>query len=205
MSASSATSATAKPCRVCGAVRILEDFYARPGTSDGRRSECKICTRARATKNRDPDRARESSRAWASAHPEEARAAKQRYYAANREVVLSRSRDWVLENPERRAQTWRRWYDANPILRSAADKRRRVRLASGDVRVVSTRDLRRLWDRYNGLCAYCRVREADSLDHVTPVSRGGRHAIGNLLPACQICNRSKKDRLLIVWKRRRGW
>jgi HNH endonuclease len=40
-------------------------------------------------------------------------------------------------------------------------------------------------------------------DHVVPISRGGKHSEGNLVPACRSCNSSKRDLLLVEWKRRR--
>lgn len=40
------------------------------------------------------------------------------------------------------------------------------------------------------------------MDHVIPVVRGGRHAIGNILPACAACNGSKHAALLVVWRHR---
>jgi 5-methylcytosine-specific restriction endonuclease McrA len=60
------------------------------------------------------------------------------------------------------------------------------------------------WDallkRFNGLCAYCGKNKADHRDHVTPISKGGTDAIGNILPACAPCNLSKGSLLLIEWK-----
>lgn len=49
-----------------------------------------------------------------------------------------------------------------------------------------------LEDRQRYRCAYCRV-DFDSLqiDHITPVSRGGSDAIGNLVLACVGCNKEK--------------
>ena len=44
-------------------------------------------------------------------------------------------------------------------------------------------------------CQYCGGR-ADSLDHVIPKSRGGRHEWDNVVAACRRCNTSKRDRLL---------
>lgn len=78
---------------------------------------------------------------------------------------------------------------------------RRIRLATSDVRKVTAKDWRRLIARYDGLCAYCRTRPATDQDHIVPVSRGGRYAIGNLLPACRSCNASKNGRLLVEWRR----
>jgi 5-methylcytosine-specific restriction endonuclease McrA len=44
-------------------------------------------------------------------------------------------------------------------------------------------------------CAYCDKR-ADSVDHVIPRSRNGRHAWDNVVAACFRCNHRKSDHLL---------
>jgi 5-methylcytosine-specific restriction endonuclease McrA len=43
-------------------------------------------------------------------------------------------------------------------------------------------------------CAYCARRRADSIDHVLPTSRGGRHEWDNTVAACTRCNGRKADR-----------
>jgi 5-methylcytosine-specific restriction endonuclease McrA len=65
---------------------------------------------------------------------------------------------------------------------------------------VTPRDIRRLRARYHGKCAYCAERDACDIDHLIPIYRGGRHAIGNLVPACAACNKSKTDKLVIEWR-----
>lgn len=45
------------------------------------------------------------------------------------------------------------------------------------------------------ICAYC-TRRADTMDHVQPRSRGGRHEWTNVVAACASCNHRKGDRLL---------
>lgn len=37
-------------------------------------------------------------------------------------------------------------------------------------------------------------------DHVVMLTRGGRHAISNILPACKACNISKFNHLLSEWR-----
>jgi 5-methylcytosine-specific restriction endonuclease McrA len=49
--------------------------------------------------------------------------------------------------------------------------------------------------RDNGQCAYC-SEPADTVDHVIPRSRGGRHEWGNVVASCKRDNLSKGDRLL---------
>ncbi|HEX5366580.1 MAG TPA: HNH endonuclease [Acidimicrobiales bacterium] len=44
-------------------------------------------------------------------------------------------------------------------------------------------------------CQYCGA-PADSIDHVVPRSRGGRHAWDNVVAACRPCNVRKRDHLL---------
>lgn len=44
-------------------------------------------------------------------------------------------------------------------------------------------------------CAYC-ARRADTIDHVIPRSRGGKHTWENCVAACRTCNSRKADRLI---------
>ncbi|MER5639406.1 HNH endonuclease signature motif containing protein [Kitasatospora sp. NPDC002227] len=52
-----------------------------------------------------------------------------------------------------------------------------------------------------GWCTYCELGEAEAVDHVVPVDKGGRDDIYNLVPACESCNSSKKNRTLREWQR----
>lgn len=44
-------------------------------------------------------------------------------------------------------------------------------------------------------CVYCKGK-AETIDHVVPRSRGGRHVWDNVVAACRRCNHRKADRLL---------
>lgn len=52
-----------------------------------------------------------------------------------------------------------------------------------------------LMRRDNYRCAYCGHR-AETIDHVIPRSRGGKHTWENCVASCMTCNHSKADRLL---------
>jgi len=46
-----------------------------------------------------------------------------------------------------------------------------------------------------GVCHYCGKKAAAgalTMDHVVPVARGGVSTRGNVVPACEACNKSKK-------------
>ena len=80
---------------------------------------------------------------------------------------------------------------------------RRSRVAGNGVFKIMPGEWGRVLSRYRNACAYCGTgAEPMTMDHVVPVARGGRHAIGNIVPACGRCNSSKGAQLLIEWKSR---
>ncbi|MFF3928267.1 HNH endonuclease [Streptomyces hirsutus] len=99
------------------------------------------------------------------------------------------------------------WARANPELRRAiaaqykASRRAWEQLNPDSVGIAS-KDWRKLVRHYRHRCTYCGGNDGGiHMDHVVPLSRGGRHAIGNVLPACQGCNLSKGAKLVAEWKR----
>ncbi|WP_415940410.1 HNH endonuclease [Streptomyces sp. 039-1] len=55
-----------------------------------------------------------------------------------------------------------------------------------------------LFARWGGRCCYC-DRPAEHVDHVTPISKGGRDVLANVVPSCAPCNLDKSDRSLAEW------
>jgi 5-methylcytosine-specific restriction endonuclease McrA len=54
---------------------------------------------------------------------------------------------------------------------------------------------RAIYARDHHRCQYC-GKHAESIDHVLPRSRGGRHEWENVVACCRRCNTHKSDRLL---------
>jgi 5-methylcytosine-specific restriction enzyme A len=53
-----------------------------------------------------------------------------------------------------------------------------------------------------GICYYCNEKVGTdnlTMDHVVPISRGGKSKKGNIVPACKECNNKKKYLLPIEW------
>ena len=53
-----------------------------------------------------------------------------------------------------------------------------------------------------GICHYCHRkvgRAVLTMDHVVPLSRGGKSSKGNIVPSCKECNNKKKYLLPIEW------
>ncbi len=55
----------------------------------------------------------------------------------------------------------------------------------------------------NTQCYYCQTRIARAqvtMDHIVPISRGGRSTRGNLVPACKPCNDQKRSLTPVEWE-----
>lgn len=110
-------------------------------------------------------------------------------YAENREEQILYSREWRKANPERR--------------KVQSENRRARKYGNPGYVTVTGRDWERIRNRFGGRCAYCGVRpDLLCMDHVVPLSRGGRHAPSNIVPACSPCNNTKAARFLSEWRLR---
>jgi 5-methylcytosine-specific restriction endonuclease McrA len=65
-----------------------------------------------------------------------------------------------------------------------------------------------LWIKQEGRCAYCEVAIDDEtlvIEHMTPLSRGGRTDPDNVCFACHTCNGIKSAMPFEAWCQRIGW
>ncbi len=63
----------------------------------------------------------------------------------------------------------------------------------------------RWWRRKirRGICYYCGAKVGSknlTMDHVIPLSRGGKSTRDNIVPACKQCNAKKKNLLPVEWE-----
>jgi 5-methylcytosine-specific restriction endonuclease McrA len=123
---------------------------------------------------------------------------KRKWRLANSERVKETNRKWIAANPEKVKVNAHKYYVANPEKKRNKDNIRRARKLANGVYQISAKELKKL---YNSPCLYCGSNNLIQADHVIPISRGGTHGIGNLVPACQKCNFSKGRKFLTEWKR----
>lgn len=151
---------------------------------------CKMAAWHQANRATEQGRASEAVRNKARYEREakKRRAAALAYSASHREQDSASSRAWRREHPERR--------------RSASDRRAQRMTSNPGYCPFPRSEWERMLNRLGHRCAYCGTVGVLEQDHVVPLSRGGRHAIANILPACPGCNRSKSDSLLVEWRLR---
>lgn len=77
------------------------------------------------------------------------------------------------------------------VIRQERDKARKLRKSGWWQNKIAS-----------GLCHYCRRQfkpKELTMDHLTPVARGGTSSKGNLVAACKECNTKKKNLLPYEW------
>jgi len=192
-----------KTCNVCGETKPLPDFVPRKEARDGYRGTCRVCWRERTRlasqrwRERHPEQAAESYRNWLEKNREYDRERCNRYDATNREKRRQARAKSRKENPEHHRALNKAWREAN------IEKARAACLAYYH-RKRSSSDLDKSTDAYVAWlmlqnCFYCGAKGKMTIDHVIPISRGGKHVADNIVPACQSCNSSKGAKPLEEW------
>lgn len=159
-----------KDCCTCKVVKPISEFYKNAKSPDGLCYPCKDCQT-------------ESAKKSTAKNPEARREFMREYYQRPGRKEHQRELDRIrrLENPEQAKQRTR---DKN--------NRRRARIL-GVVSLPITRGmLDAKWAYWGNRCWMC-GGDAETMDHVKPLSKGGAHMLCNLRPACQSCNSRKRD------------
>lgn len=159
---------------------------------------------------------------------------KKKYYEENKEYILNKikkhkenNRDKVLEakrnsyyrHRESKLEKAKQYYDLNkekireykkeynrkqenkPLFRNARH-RRRARLKDSDVTPSQIRAL----VKKSKNCYWCNVKLNKNyhIDHYTPISKGGKHTISNLVVSCPKCNLQKNAKDPFEFAQERG-
>lgn len=128
-------------------------------------------------------------------NPEQVRQAKAKSYQKNKDHAREYQREDRKKHPEK----------------SRMRVKARARRLKNAIGTFSPKDVQRLYDEQEGLCAYCGIRVYITIagdthvDHIFPLARGGTNWPDNLCIACQTCNVSKGDSTVEEWIQRRGW
>lgn len=189
-----------KRCSKCGKDKPLAEFRPRKSSRDGLHGWCNPCYRdyysgaMRRWRDANRKRSRQNDRRWRERNPVLAKEILDRYDAKN----PNRKRDYMRKrratDPEAVRATYNRWRARNREQEIERCHRRRVAIESADPATVAM-----VAQLLTEPCAYCGATENITIDHVVPLSRGGKHEADNLAPACYPCNCSKNSKLLSEW------
>jgi 5-methylcytosine-specific restriction endonuclease McrA len=217
-----------KDCSKCGRNLPLSKFNRTKHTKLGRTSHCKDCKRAYRAANKEKiatqkrawydanaDHVREHNRVWREENAERISEKHKQYREDNAEAVRERRQAYRESNreqlnarkrsPEAREKARARYahrYENDPEFRArllAKEQRRRGApgtLTGDQIQKIVAQD-----------CFWCGTdcSEKYDLDHIVPLSKGGRNSRCNLAVSCPTCNRSKGAKDLSEWLREIGW
>ena len=127
-------------------------------------------------------------------------------------LVMNEQRRYWRENPEAKEEHDRWWaqekwwleYQTRPELRlynRQKSKRRKAQIRSQTAHQIKPRHILDRFAQFDHRCAYCGAEGDMQIEHVVPIAKGGTHAMGNIVPACQRCNYSKHANEVESWYR----
>jgi 5-methylcytosine-specific restriction endonuclease McrA len=158
--------------------------------------------RAYAAKN--PLVMKEQNKKYREENKQKIREKQKEWESNNRDHVNSKCREWRKNNPEKAFLIAKRYRQANPEAKALIAHNRRT-LIKGDK--PTTDIVRKLYQSQNGKCVCCGAdlkKHGFHLDHIVPLSKGGRHIDSNLQLLTPTCNRSKSDKDPIDFMQSRG-
>lgn len=161
-----------KSCSACKQILPLSQFHKSNTIKGGLQYKCKSCASL-------------ASRDWERRNPEKVLAYKEPHKL------------WRIKNAElikAKDAIYRKQHRAEASNRVAV---RRAKQKSNGAYLISAKEIS---DLYKKPCFYCGSYQQIELDHVTPISRSGTHSIGNLVPACRLCNRAKSNLFIMEWR-----
>ena len=163
--------------------------------------ESKLCSRCKQIKPfSDFNKKASASTGYNTACRECGNAMKRNVSPERRKRRQEMKRLWDFNNPDKVKMMNDASYKKNPELFISNSHKRYAAIKSVDRRTVTNREIKALRMRP---CIYCGSKKLIEIDHTIPINRGGRHSIGNLVPACRSCNRGKSDFLIMEWRKKR--
>jgi len=190
-----------KICTTCKINKDISEFYKRKDSNQTHRSQCKKCIS-------------DKTKIYANSHLEQKNKQSKRYYLENKESIDIRTKAWNKNNPDKIAEYCKTYAKNHPnrvkekarkyfktekgklSSRNNWSKRRSLKRNQND-NTIDIKYLELLKIKQNNKCFYCEC-ELDfkgdrlvHLDHYMPLSKGGKHSVGNVVFACRDCNLSK--------------
>lgn len=172
-----------KTCLRCETEKDFVAFGSNKRNPDGLSTYCKICN---ASYQNDYNRA----------NPEKKIANNKKYRTTHAHQKAQYAKEYVKTRREQTNLSNAKYKRRHPEKIREINMRRRARIAGNGVSLIIDKDMRQLTQRP---CVYC-GGASEHIDHVVPLSRGGRHSIGNLVPSCAKCNMAKSNKFLVEWK-----
>ena len=146
-------------------------------------------------------RINERGKQWKKDNPEKVKASTKAYNKANKEKKAAANKKWKDNNKERKAELNKNWQQNNKARMNAHTNR--YRQQKEDNNYILT-ELHKLVEHELYDIAQKRTKQTGfpwEVDHIQPISKGGRHSIENLQVVPRTWNRQKCNRNSNIYRR----
>lgn len=197
-------SSLTKTCSKCGKDKSLEDFsLEKRNKTNGRKSYCRDCGNliSKAYRAKDPEKRQAQINKSREKHREAYKETKlvkgKESYAKHKNKINAKKRARRINDPvwaQKRKEQLDNWRAANPDK----VKKHRVRRITNTTLGGNTALESYIEVLLNDPCSYC-GEPSETIDHIVPLSKGGKHEITNITGACKSCNSAKHNKDLFIF------
>ena len=116
------------------------------------------------------------------------------YYTKNKGKIFEQCKEYVEKNREKIIEYKAQWYFLNKkdcIARAKVSKSKRREQIYKNGGRFTKKEWIDLCERFDNQCVCCGNEGDLSVDHIIPISKGGRNDISNIQPLCLHCNLTK--------------
>lgn len=129
-----------------------------------------------------------------------------RTYPLKREIIIAKTKEYAKSHPEIRRKCHDNWIKRHPdkyrAANKAASQKYKAQKRGADVGDKHINSVIRSWKlEPNFVCYHCGKRFPSTvlqIDHVIPMSKGGKHTVSNICKSCWLCNIRKRDKILFL-------
>ena len=208
-----------KRCPKCGETKPIEGFYKNKSRKDGYSAWCKNCDNINHKKhiqnNREYMREYEKyeyyknheahkrrSREYAHKNKDKVKQARTEYYQKNRDQILAQNRLYNQTNKDKIDLRNKAYYESHKedFIFKARERKKKIKDTKDGTITKEALDM--MYESQYHKCNYCNCdldQFGKHLDHILPLSRGGRHTLNNVHWICPRCNLSKNDKTEEEW------
>lgn len=161
-----------KRCKGCGLKKSLKQFRADS-------PKCKDCAPASKRRRRRAQGEKQS------------KADRQKRL----EALRKRVREWKEQNPELYEHQQRKAEQKERARGYPTSAKKRALMFDAFEEIVDKRILFELFEGHCGICGQTVEYKDATIDHIVPLSKGGKHSYANTQIAHAPCNRRKADKL----------
>lgn len=174
-----------KICTNCKILLSLLCFYKNKNTKDGMSYFCKRCHKEKTKKYKKSKR--------------RIKIDNEKRYAKHKNKILEKNREYYYKNKNKIHSKQKEWRKVNKESIYLRNRARKLKIKEFDK--VSQDFINKIKTEILN-CVYCNIKLDDinrHIDHIVPLSKGGKHSPNNITLCCKTCNLSKGSKQLDTW------